>query len=425
VSLDLNLIWVLAGCALIGAGSSLVGVFTFLRKESLVGDAVAHSLLPGVVLAFMLFQVKSIWVLFPGALIAGWISLLSISGITRYSKIKPDTAIAIVLSVFFAIGIVLLTKVQQGDYGNQTGLDSFIFGKAASMLPSEINLFILVDLILIGVIALFYPYLKLFVFDLGFSKAIGVPVNLLSFLLSTLTVLAVATGIQAVGVVLMAALIITPAAAARFFTSSLRSLIVVAVLFGVVCSVIGVLISYTAPAMPTGPWIVMVLSIVAVLSFVFSPGKGILSRYLLRRRHLIKVTDENVLKAMYHITHNLNREAVGLISLSQARKFEGQQLGSALKRLEKSDQISRDGSQIVLTQKGKERAVRVVRLHRLWEVYLNKRMNIAEDHVHHDAEAIEHIITPELEAELVKDLDYPESDPHQSKIPGIKTFRNE
>jgi len=425
VSLDLNLIWVLAGCALIGAGSSLVGVFTFLRKESLVGDAVAHSLLPGVVLAFMLFQVKSIWVLFPGALIAGWISLLSISGITRYSKIKPDTAIAIVLSVFFAIGIVLLTKVQQGDYGNQTGLDSFIFGKAASMLPSEINLFILVDLILIGVIALFYPYLKLFVFDLGFSKAIGVPVNLLSFLLSTLTVLAVATGIQAVGVVLMAALIITPAAAARFFTSSLRSLIVVAVLFGVVCSVIGVLISYTAPAMPTGPWIVMVLSIVAVLSFVFSPGKGILSRYLLRRRHLIKVTDENVLKAMYHITHNLNREAVGLISLSQARKFEGQQLGSALKRLEKSDQISRDGSQIVLTEKGKERAVRVVRLHRLWELYLNKRMNIAEDHVHHDAEAIEHIITPELEAELVKDLDYPESDPHQSKIPGIKTFRNE
>ena len=425
MSLDLNLIWVLAGCALIGAGSSLVGVFTFLRKESLVGDAVAHSLLPGVVLAFMLFQVKSIWLLFPGALVAGWISLLSISGITRYSKIKPDTAIAIVLSVFFAIGIVLLTNVQQGDYGNQTGLDSFIFGKAASMLPSEINLFILVDLILIGVIALFYPYLKLFVFDPGFSKAIGIPVNFLNFILSTLTVLAVATGIQAVGVVLMAALIITPAAAARFFTHSLRSLIMLAVLFGVSCSVLGVLISYTAPAMPTGPWIVMVLSVVAVLSFVFSPGKGILSRYRLRKRHLIKVTDENVLKAMYHLSNNMNDEFVGLTSLSQARKFEGQQLGNALKRLEKSGQILRNDHQIALTEKGKLRASRVVRIHRLWELYLNQRMNIAEDHVHHDAEAIEHIITPELEAELVKDLDYPESDPHHSEIPGIKTFRNE
>lgn len=196
MSLDLNLIWVLAGCALIGAGSSLVGVFTFLRKESLVGDAVAHSLLPGVVLAFMVFQVKSIWFLFPGAIVAGWISLLSITGITRYSKIKPDAAIAIVLSVFFAIGIVLLTNVQQGDYGNQTGLDSFIFGKAASMLPGEINLFIIIDIILIAVIALFYPYLKLFVFDPGFSKATGIPVNLLNFVLSTLTVLAVATGIQ-------------------------------------------------------------------------------------------------------------------------------------------------------------------------------------------------------------------------------------
>jgi len=425
VSLDINLIWVLAGCALIGAGSSLVGVFTFLRKESLVGDAVAHALLPGVVLAFMVFQVKSIWVLFPGALIAGWLSLLSISGITRYSKIKPDTAIAIVLSVFFAIGVVLLTNVQQGDYGNQTGLDSFIFGKAASMLPGEINLFILVDLILIGTILLFYPYLKLFVFDPEFSKATGMPVGLLNFLLSTLTVLAVATGIQAVGVVLMAALIITPAAAARFLTSSLRSLIAMAVLIGVLCSVFGVLISYTAPSMPTGPWIVMVLSVVAVGSFVLAPRKGILSKYLLRKRHLVKITDENVLKALYHLTGELNANSVGIITLSEARRFEGQQLGEALSRLQKTEEIRRDNSEIYLTEKGKERASRVVRLHRLWELYLNKRMNIAEDHVHHDAEAIEHIITPELEAELVKDLGYPESDPHQSEIPGIKSFRHE
>jgi len=425
VSLDINLIWVLAGCALIGAGSSLVGVFTFLRKESLVGDAVAHALLPGVVLAFMVFQVKSIWVLFPGALIAGWLSLLSISGITRHSKIKPDTAIAIVLSVFFAIGVVLLTNVQQGDYGNQTGLDSFIFGKAASMLPGEINLFILVDLILIGTILLFYPYLKLFVFDPEFSKATGMPVGLLNFLLSTLTVLAVATGIQAVGVVLMAALIITPAAAARFLTSSLRSLIAMAVLIGVLCSVFGVLISYTAPSMPTGPWIVMVLSVVAVGSFVLAPRKGILSKYLLRKRHLVKITDENVLKALYHLTGELNANSVGIITLSEARRFEGQQLGEALSRLQKTEEIRRDNSEIYLTEKGKERASRVVRLHRLWELYLNKRMNIAEDHVHHDAEAIEHIITPELEAELVKDLGYPESDPHQSEIPGIKLFKHE
>jgi manganese/zinc/iron transport system permease protein len=410
---------------LIGAGSSLVGVFTFLRKESLVGDAVAHALLPGVVLAFMVFQVKSIWVLFPGALIAGWLSLLSISGITRYSKIKPDTAIAIVLSVFFAIGVVLLTNVQQGDYGNQTGLDSFIFGKAASMLPSEINLFILVDLILIGAILLFYPYLKLFVFDPEFSKATGMPVGLLNFLLSTLTVLAVATGIQAVGVVLMAALIITPAAAARFLTNSLRSLIAMAILIGVLCSVSGVLISYTAPSMPTGPWIVMVLSVVAVGSFVLAPKKGILSKYFLRKRHLVKITDENVLKALYHLTKELNTESVGISTLSEARRFEGQQLGEALVRLQKTDEISRENSEISLTRKGKERASRVVRLHRLWELYLNKRMNIAEDHVHHDAEAIEHIITPELEAELVKDLGYPESDPHHSEIPGIKSFRHE
>jgi manganese/zinc/iron transport system permease protein len=293
------------------------------------------------------------------------------------------------------------------------------------MLPSEINLFILVDLILIGAILLFYPYLKLFVFDPEFSKATGMPVGLLNFLLSTLTVLAVATGIQAVGVVLMAALIITPAAAARFLTNSLRSLIAMAILIGVLCSVSGVLISYTAPSMPTGPWIVMVLSVVAVGSFVLAPKKGILSKYFLRKRHLVKITDENVLKALYHLTKELNTESVGISTLSEARRFEGQQLGEALVRLQKTDEISRENSEISLTRKGKERASRVVRLHRLWELYLNKRMNIAEDHVHHDAEAIEHIITPELEAELVKDLGYPESDPHHSEIPGIKSFRHE
>ena len=421
MSLDLNLIWVLLGCALIGAGSSLIGVFTFLRKESLVGDAVAHALLPGVILAFILFEVKSTWYLFPGAIIAGWLSLLSISAITKYSKLKSDTAIALVLSVFFAIGIVLLTYVQQGNYADKSGLDSFLFGKAASMSPVEIGFFVLIDVLLIGTVVILYPYLKLFVFDPVFAKASGHNVHLLNFVLNTLTVLAVASGIQAVGVVLMAALIITPAAAARFFSTSLKNLMILAICFGVFCAVAGVLISYSAPAMPTGPWIVMVLSVLAILSFVFSPRKGMLSRYLLRQRHAFKVIDENVLKALYHLQTRIDQVSIPV--LSNERKFGGRELSKSIKRLTTGGEISLDGNILSLSKKGEDRAVRVVRLHRLWELYLNKRMNIAEDHVHHDAEAIEHIITPELEAELIKDLDYPLLDPHESIIPGMGDFK--
>ncbi len=415
-----NLTWVIVGCALIGAGASLVGSFAYLRKKSLVGDAVAHALLPGVALSFLIFEEKNLLVLFPGALIAGWLSLLSIEAITRFSKIKSDTAIAIVLSVFFAIGIVLLTHIQQGGYGNQSGLDAFLFGKAAAMLPRDITLFIAVDILLIAAIWLFYPYLKLYSFDQTFAGAIGLPAKRLEFLLSTLTVLAIATGIQAVGVVLMAALIITPAAAARFYTKRLSTMLGLAMLFGVLSGIGGVLISYMAPSMPTGPWIVVLLSFVAIATFIFAPQRGVYQRYRSQVSHRKKMSDENVLKLLYHLGENQPGAKFSQIELSSKRYFETRQLQDSIQRLTRKHLLDVENSRVALTSSGNDEAMRVVRLHRLWELYLNVRMNIAEDHVHNDAEAIEHIITPELEEALLKELGYPSLDPHSSVIPGVK-----
>ncbi len=417
--MSVNLIWVIIGCALIGGGASLVGTFAFLRKQSLVGDAVAHSLLPGVALSFLIFEEKNLWVLFPGALIAGWISLLSIDVIRNYSKIKSDTAIAIVLSVFFAVGIVLLTHIQQGAYGNQSGLDSFLFGKAASMLPRDVYLFVLVDVILIGAIIIFYPFLKLYSFDPDFASAAGLPAKWLEFLLSTLTVLAVASGIQAVGVVLMAALIITPAAAARFYTKRLSHMLLLALAFGMTSAIGGVLISYTAPSMPTGPWIVVILSLMAIFTFLMAPRKGIIHRNAMRKKHVAKMNTENVLKLFYKFQKEKNQPFLTLPELSSARHFDSRQLQAALKKLQKQNFISRTPSGMTLTQIGLEEAMRVVRLHRLWELYLNERMNIPQDHVHHAADAIEHILTPEIEEALLKELGYPTIDPHESVIPGV------
>lgn len=422
--MDANLIWVLTGCALIGAGASLVGNFAFLRKRSLIGDAVAHALLPGVVLSFILFNEKSMWALFPGALIAGWISLLTIDGITRHSKIKADAAIAIVLSVFFAIGIVLLTRVQQSAVGNQSGLDSFLFGKAAAMMPGDLYLFAVVDLLLVLAVWALYPYLKLFSFDRDFASAIGLPVRTLSFVLSTLTVMAVAAGIQAVGVVLMAALIITPAAAGRFLAQRLSRMIFISVSIGTAAAISGVMISYTAPSMPTGPWIVIVLSIAAMAVFVFAPERGIYPRRRTLVRHQKKMMDENVLKLLYNFTEKSGGDRFPVSDITAARQFEALPLERSIKRLEDGGLISTDAFNeskrgVSLTSKGMNEAKRVVRLHRLWELYLNTRMNMAGDHVHHNAEAIEHIITPELETALIKELGYPKVDPHASAIPGI------
>jgi manganese/zinc/iron transport system permease protein len=414
-----TLVWVLVGCALIGAGASLVGNFAFLRKRSLVGDAVAHALLPGVVLSFILFQQKSLWVLFPGALIAGWLGLLSIEGITRHSKLKADTAIAIVLSVFFAIGIVLLTYVQQSAAGNQSGLDAFLFGKAAAMMPGDLYLFMSVDSLLMLVVWLCYPYFKLYTFDPEFAQAIGLPTRLIGFVLSTLTVMAVASGIQAVGVVLMAALIITPAAAGRFLSKRLSTMIFVSLAIGVTSAVGGVLISYTAPSMPTGPWIVIVLSAVAISIFVLAPERGMLSRWNTRRKHHMKMGDENVLKLLYQFSEHSEAREFPVSAITAARQFEAIALERSIARLLSHGLIGKNESGLYLSESGLTEAQRVVRLHRLWELYLNTRMNMASDHVHHNAEAIEHIITPELEAALIKELGYPTLDPHLSEIPGI------
>lgn len=417
--MSVNLIWVLIGCALIGGGASVVGSFSFLRKQSLVGDAVAHSLLPGVALSFLIFEEKNLWVLFPGALIAGWLSLMSIDIITNKSKIKSDTAIAIVLSVFFAVGIVLLTHIQQGEYGNQSGLESFLFGKAASMLPRDIYLFVIVDIILILAIVIYYPYLKLYSFDPDFAKGVGLPAKWLEFLLATLTVLAVASGIQAVGVVLMAALIITPAATARFYTKRLSHMLFLALGFGMVSAVGGVLISYSAPSMPTGPWIVVILSFMAIFTFLMAPRKGIIHRNQMRKQHVAKMNRENVLKLFYILQEEQHHEFVTLPELSSARHFDSHHLEKALKKLEHKHYIKKSDSGMSLTDSGLKEAMRIVRLHRLWELYLNVRMNIPQDHVHHAADAIEHIITPEIEEALLKELGYPTIDPHESHIPGV------
>jgi manganese/zinc/iron transport system permease protein len=415
-----NLLWVLVGCVLISLGASVVGCFTFLRKRSLAGDAVAHALLPGVALSYLLFQEKSMWALLPGALLAGWLALLSMEAIARHSKLKSDAAIAIVLSVFFGVGIVLLTRIQAMQTGKQSGLDAFLFGKAAAMLPGDIALYTVVNAALLAAIWAWYPYLKLYTFDPAYAAASGLPARRMNVLLSTLTVAAIAMGIQAVGVVLMAALVVTPAAAARFFSRSLGTMIALAACVGVLGAAFGFWVSYMAPSMPTGPWIVVFISFMAVGSFILAPRRGLWARQVSRLRHRRKMEHENVLKRLYQLGAVSGHEGAGLFAIAEGRQFEGASLERSLAGLQGTGAVERTGHGYRLTPNGEAQAARVVRLHRLWELYLNRRMNMASDHVHNDAEAIEHIITPELEEALLRDLGYPQYDPHQRIIPGVK-----
>jgi len=416
---DPNAIIVLLGTVLLSMGAAVVGNFTFLRKRALVGDAVAHSVLPGICVAFLISGSKDpIWLML-GAVIAGWISLLVMDFIIRKTRLKADTATGLVLSVFFGLGIFMLTSIQHSGNASQTGLDKFLFGNAASMMERDVYIFAGTAVILLILTLVFYRPFRLVSFNREFAESIGMPVWFYEFLLSTMTVLAVASGIQAVGVVLMAALLITPAAAGRYWTDKLPIMMLLSALFAGISAWGGTWVSFAVPSMPTGPWIIMFLSIIAITSILIAPQRGIVARNRLRRRNESKILRENILKTFYYLGQanrdfKIPRTAQDLLEI---RGFSVKELQLGLRLESKIGNLVRNGNGWALSDEGLAESFRIVRLHRLWEMYLNKRLHLKPDHVHQGAEAIEHVITPELEKLLEEELGHPTLDPHQSEIP--------
>ncbi|MDI6401058.1 iron chelate uptake ABC transporter family permease subunit [Balneolaceae bacterium ANBcel3] len=419
---DPNIRYVLGGTVLLGIASGLIGTFTVLRRRALVGDAVAHAILPGVCLGFILAGGKDPLLLVAGAFVFGLLSMITMDFITRNSIISPDTSIAMVLSVFFGLGVVLLTMIQSSSFTDQSGLDDFLFGQAASMVGYDVKVFGGLSLFIILSVILVYKEFKVISFDLTYAKSIGYPVKRLELAMALLMVLIITAGIQAVGVVLMASMLIIPAAAARYWTDSLSYLLLIAAVFGAISGAAGSFISYTAPAMPTGPWMVVSAACVFFVSFFFAPGRGELSRMLESKKLSFRIRRENVLKSLYSFEEKDGkaervRTLSELMKTQRLSKLKMKSILSYLKNKELIHVYPGPPSGFVLTENGRKEAKRLVRVHRLWEKYLNEYLQIPEDHVHDDAESMEHLITEDIEKELRASLGSPDKDPHQSQIP--------
>ncbi|MDX2303428.1 MAG: iron chelate uptake ABC transporter family permease subunit [Microscillaceae bacterium] len=416
---DPNVRWVVLGIMLMSAASAVVGVFAYLRKRALVGDAVSHAILPGVCVAFLVTGIKNPWILLGGAFLSGYFSLWCINLISKHSRIKPDTAIALILSVFYGVGILLLTSIQNSGNANQSGLDKFLFGKAAALVYDDVLVFSFFGVLLILVVMLLFIPFKVMAFDRDFAQSSGLPVNALDTVLSVMTVLAITIGIQTVGVVLMAALLITPAASARYWTHNLRIMVILAAAIGAFSGILGAFVSYEWAKMPTGPWVVTFLSLIAVVSVLFGTHKGVWAKLRQLHRNRLKMLEENILKCFYHLGEQDHSFTIArsLEEIQEKRLFELRQLKKGLKRLTRKKLLLLHADKYALTDQGMEEGKRVTRIHRLWELYLTKHLHLASDHVHEDAEAIEHIITPEIERELEVHLNFPRTDPHQTPIP--------
>lgn len=342
------------GTATLGAVTGMLGSFAVLRKQSLLGDAISHAALPGIAIAFLITGAKESNTLLLGALISGLIGTFWIRGIVNKTHLKSDTALGLILSLFFGFGMLLLTFIQKQPNANQAGLDKYLFGQAATLVQSDVWLMAVVTGLCLLVLLLFWKEFKILLFDKDYAKTLGFNTKIIDVLITSFIVLAIVLGLQTVGVVLMSAMLLAPAAAARQWTNSLGKMVFLAALFGAFSGVFGTAISASQNNLSTGPVIVIVASVFVVVSFIFSPSRGLLFRHLRFIANRRDLELQKTLAFMYHIaeTHEDISHPHTIKILNNFHGFTRK----TLQKLVDKDYVAINGNMWSLTQKGFQKA---------------------------------------------------------------------
>ncbi|MWW24295.1 metal ABC transporter permease [Algibacter lectus] len=347
---DYTLRTITLGTAILGAVTGMLGSFAVLRKQSLLGDAISHAALPGIAIAFLITGAKDSNVLLLGALVSGLLGTFWIRSIIKKTHLKSDTALGLILSLFFGFGMLLLTFIQKQPNANQAGLDKYLFGQAATLVESDVWLMAIVTGVCLFVLLLFWKEFKILLFDADYTKTLGFNTKFIDILITTFIVLAIVLGLQTVGVVLMSAMLLAPAAAARQWTNSLGLMVFLAAIFGAFSGVFGTAISSSQNNLSTGPVIVIVAGVFVLVSFIFSPSRGLLFkqiRFIKNRRDLEL---HKTLAFMFHIaeTHdNISHPH----TIKILNNFQGYTKGTLQKLVDKR-YVTLKGKKWSLTEEG-------------------------------------------------------------------------
>lgn len=421
---DYNTRVVIIGTLLLGIGAGTVGTFMLLRKRSLVGDVVSHASLPGIALAFLFVEItqpgtgRSMPILLVGALLAGLAGVSCTMAICRFSRIKEDAALAIVLSVFFGLGISLFTVIQKLPTGHVAGLQQFIYGQTASMTAADVRLIGLASLVVLLASLLLFKEFGLLCFDEQFARSNGWPTVRLDFILMTLVVSIAIIGLQSVGLLLVVALLIIPAASARFWSERLAPMTMISAFLGGLSAWMGAVVSSLFARFSAGAVIVLAGTFFFLLSMMFGSRRGLLRRLLLQMATRRRVGRHDLARTIYELLEpqlpSLESDSeVGaadalctplLVSgdLLQRRTWSPRRLEALIKAACRDGLLTVEPPGWRLTSEGAIHARQVARNHRLWETYLILHADIAPSHVDRNADLIEHVLEPELLEQLVE-----------------------
>lgn len=417
---DYNTRVVLFAATVLGAAAGLVGSFALLRKRALLGDAISHATLPGIALAWLIavqagFSGRSLPLLLVGAAVAGVLGALVIVAIRRTTRLQDDAALAVVLGVFFGAGLSLMGIVQQVPGGQAAGLESFIYGKTASLVWND-ALMILASGIVLAVASLAaFKELRLICFDEGFAQSQGYPVLLLDIGLMAMIVLVAIVGLQGVGLILMIALLVIPPAAARFWTEDMRGVMGLAALIGALSAALGALASAVWADLPSGAVIVLVAAGLFLFSLAFGGSRGQVPRWLEQRRLTRRIDRQHLLRALYELCEadppagaasgGLFQKAQSLARIEAMRSWTLAELRNIVRKAAADGLVVATAPDAIrLTEAGTVEAAREVREHRLWETYLMAYADVAPSRVDRGADAIEHVLDPVVIARLEQEL---------------------
>lgn len=400
----------LIASVMVGIINGALGCFIILRRMAFIGDALSHAVLPGVVIAFMVAG-KGHFALFLGAVFAGIITALLIGFVNRNSRIKEDSAIGVIFIGMFALGILLISRLR----AVHLDLQHFLFGDPLGVSPGDLYLTGIIGIVILGSILLFYKQLQLTSFDPTMATAIGMNTGMVHYFLMGILSMTIVASLQAVGIILVVAMLITPGATAFLLTERLPRMLVLASAIGAIAAIIGLYISYWMNY-SSGAAMVIVVSLMFLITLVFAPKQGILIKALQRKRARDRHLKDDILKAVYHFSKD--KKDSRLTNIAEYLGMTSQQLQKTVQRLKRERLIRVTGEDVLyLTAEAEKQALKLLRSHRLWETYLTEKAGLGWEHVDEEAERLEHDLPEDIVDEIDERLGFPEHDPHGAPIP--------
>jgi manganese/zinc/iron transport system permease protein len=417
------------GSVLMCATSAMVGVIAVLRRRALLGESLSHAAYPGVLIALSILgsvgAATSDWLItlavFLGASATACLGLILIRGLEA-KQVKADAALCFVLASLFGLGMLLASRLQFTHAKSYRSAQAYLYGQTATMTDADAWIYGALALLVVFVLFAFYKEIQVLSFDAEYARTLGIRVSIADWTFTALLVGSIVIGLRSVGVVLMSAMLIIPCVTARQFCRRLPSVLGLAAAVGAASALIGVILSVEGSSwlsqrwsqiavLPTGPIIVLAATFLCVGALLFAPDRGLLTRAMRMVRFRLRCGEENVLKWLWR------HEGGGLEGARQALGLGPLEFRIVKSRLVRHGWLTRTGAFWQLSTDGRKRAARIVRLHRLWELYLVDYLGLGVERVHRSAEEIEHILTPDLETRLEALLSNPRFDPHHQPIP--------